>query len=113
MADKKLLCISAVFPGKIVVREFIEKTFDHLGRPIEWRGKGVDEVDIDTTTGKTVMRIDPRYFRPAEVEQLLGNPAKAKAKLGWEPEIKFAQLVKIMIEGDLRLLDNPNYEIGF
>ena len=95
------------------VREFIEKTFDYLGRPIEWRGKGVDEVGIDTTTGKTVMRIDPRYFRPAEVEQLLGNPAKAKAKLGWVPEVKFAQLVKIMIEGDLRLLDNPNYEIGF
>jgi GDP-mannose 4,6-dehydratase len=95
------------------VREFIEKTFDHLGRPIEWRGKGVDEVGIDTTTEKTVMRIDPRYFRPAEVEQLLGNPAKARTKLGWVPEVKFAQLVKIMIEGDLRLLDNPNYEIGF
>ena len=90
------------------VREFIEKTFDHLGRPIEWRGKGVDEVGIDTTTEKTVMRIDPRYFRPAEVEQLLGNPAKARTKLGWVPEVKFAQLVKIMIEGDLRLLDNPN-----
>lgn len=95
------------------VREFIEKTFDYLGRPIEWRGKGVDEVGIDTTTGKTVMRIDPRYFRPAEVEQLLGNPAKARTKLGWVPEVKFAQLVKIMIEGDLRLLDNPNYETGF
>ena len=94
-------------------REFIEKTFDYLGRPIEWRGKGVDEVGIDTTTGKTVMRIDPRYFRPAEVEQLLGNPAKARTKLGWVPEVKFAQLVKIMIEGDLRLLDNPNYETGF
>ena len=95
------------------VREFIEKTFESLGRPIEWRGKGVDEVGIDTSTGKVVMRIDPRYFRPAEVEQLLGNPAKAKAQLGWEPEVKFAQLVQIMIEGDLRLLDNPNYEIGF
>lgn len=59
------------------------------------------------------MRIDPRYFRPAEVEQLLGNPAKARTKLGWVPEVKFAQLVKIMIEGDLRLLDNPNYETGF
>jgi len=95
------------------VREFIEKTFAHLGRPIEWQGKGVDEVGIDTTTGKTVMRVDSRYFRPAEVEQLLGDPTKAKEKLGWVPEVKFEELVKIMIDGDLRLLDNPNYEMGF
>ena len=59
------------------------------------------------------MRIDPRYFRPAEVEQLLGDPSKAKKQLGWVPEVKFEQLVKIMIEGDLRLLDKPGYEIGF
>ena len=95
------------------VREFIEKTFEHVGHPIEWKGKGVDEVGIDTKTGKTVMRIDPRYFRPAEVEQLLGDPSKAKKQLGWVPEVKFEQLVKIMIEGDLRLLDKPGYEIGF
>lgn len=73
----------------------------------------MDEVGIDTTTGKTVMRVDSRYFRPAEVEQLLGDPTKAKEKLGWVPEVKFEELVKIMIEGDLRLLDNPNYEMGF
>lgn len=95
------------------VREFIEKTFEHVGHPIEWKGKSVDEVGIDTKTGKTVMRIDPRYFRPAEVEQLLGDPSKAKKQLGWVPEVKFEQLVKIMIEGDLRLLDKPGYEIGF
>ena len=95
------------------VREFIEESFACIGRPIEWRGKGMDEVGIDMTTGKTVIRIDTRYFRPAEVEQLLGNPAKAKAMLNWEPEVKFHELVKIMTEGDLRLLDNPNYEIGF
>lgn len=95
------------------VREFIEESFACIGRPIEWRGKGMDEVGIDITTGKTVIRIDPRYFRPAEVEQLLGNPAKAKAMLNWEPEVKFHELVKIMTEGDLRLLDNPDYEIGF
>ena len=95
------------------VREFIEESFACIGRPIEWRGKELDEVGIDMTTGKTVIRIDPRYFRPAEVEQLLGNPVKAKAMLNWEPEVKFHELVKIMTEGDLRLLDNPNYEIGF
>ena len=95
------------------VREFIEKSFERVGRKIEWRGHGVDEVGIDGTTGKTVVKIDPRYFRPAEVEQLLGNPAKAKRQLGWEPEVKFAELVNIMTDGDLRLLDNPNYEVGF
>ncbi len=95
------------------VREFIEKSFEHVGRHIEWKGKGVDEVGIDTTTGKVVMRIDPRYFRPAEVEQLLGNPAKARRQLGWVPEVKFEQLVKLMTDGDLRLLDNPHYETGF
>ena len=95
------------------VREFIEKAFECVGRTVAWRGEGVKEEGVDTSTGKVVVRIDPRYFRPAEVEQLLGNPAKAKRQLGWEPEVKFAQLVKIMTEGDLRLLDNPAYERGF
>ena len=95
------------------VREFIEKAFARLGHIIEWRGKGVDEVGIDSSSGKTVVRIDPRYFRPAEVEQLLGDPSKAKAKLGWVPEVKFEELVKIMVDGDLRLLDKPGYEMGF
>jgi GDPmannose 4,6-dehydratase len=84
-----------------------------VGRIIEWRGKGVDEVAIDQTTGDTVMRIDPKYFRPAEVEQLLGDPSKAKTKLGWEAKVKFEELVKIMTDGDLRLLDEPGYQIGF
>lgn len=95
------------------VREFIEKAFTHVGRAIEWRGKGVDEEGVDTTTGNCVVKIDPRYFRPAEVEQLLGNPAKAKSVLGWEPTVKFEQLVQIMTDGDLRLLENPGYETGF
>lgn len=95
------------------VREFIEKSFAHVGRRLEWRGAGVEETGIDTSTGKTVVRIDPRYFRPAEVEQLLGNPAKAKRQLGWEPEVKFEELVRLMTEGDLRLLDHPGYEKGF
>ncbi len=95
------------------VREFIEKSFAHVGRTIEWQGQGVDEVGIDTTTGKVVMRVDPKYFRPAEVEQLLGDPSKAKDKLGWEPTVKFEELVKIMTDGDLRLLDEPGYVVGF
>ena len=95
------------------VREFIEKSFECVGRKIEWQGKGVDEVDIDSTTGKVVMRIDKRYFRPTEVEQLLGDPSKAKRQLGWEPQVKFEELVKIMTEADLILLDNPGYKKGF
>ncbi len=95
------------------VREFIEKAFDHLGRRIEWRGKGVDETGVDMTSGKVVVRIDPRYFRPTEVDQLLGDSSRAWTRLGWKPEVKFEKLVKIMVDGDLRLLDRRGYEIGF
>ena len=95
------------------VREFIERAFAYVGRKIEWQGKGVDEVAIDTTTNKVVMRIDPRYFRPTEVEQLLGCPQKAKEKLGWEPKVKFAELVNLMVEADLKMLDNPGYGLEY
>lgn len=95
------------------VREFIEKSFAHAGVIIAWKGQGVDEVGFNQADGKVLVRIDTRYYRPAEVEQLLGNPAKAKAKLGWVPEVKFEQLVKIMTDGDIRLLDNPGYKTGF
>ena len=91
----------------------IEKSFAHVGRRIEWRGSGAEEIGVDTTTGRTVVRIDPRYFRPAEVDHLIGNPAKAREKLGWHPEVTFEELVRIMTEGDLRLLDRPGYETGF
>ena len=83
------------------VREFIETSFACVGRSIAWQGKDQNEIGIDTTTGNTVVRIDPQYFRPAEVEQLLGNPAKAKQQLNWTPKITFAKLVQIMTEADL------------
>ena len=67
------------------VREFVETSFACVGRSIVWQGKDQNEIGIDTTTGKTVVRIDPTYFRPAEVEQLLGNPAKAQRQLNWDP----------------------------
>ena len=86
------------------VREFIEKSFGYLGMPIEWKGEGVNEEGIRTDTGETVVKIDPRYFRPAEVELLLGNPAKAKEKMGWEPQVKFDELVKIMTDADWETL---------
>ncbi len=95
------------------VREFIEMSFGHVGMAIAWEGEGVDEVGRNGATGEVVVRMDKRYYRPCEVDQLLGNPAKAKRQLGWEPKVKFEELVKIMTDGDLRLLDDPTYEVGF
>ncbi|MBT8039531.1 MAG: GDP-mannose 4,6-dehydratase [Gammaproteobacteria bacterium] len=95
------------------VREFIEQSFAHAGMPIEWEGEGTNEVGRNTDSGAVVVRIDKRYYRPTEVDQLLGDPSKAREKLGWKPTVLFDQLVKIMTEADLRLLDRPGYEIGF
>ncbi|ALA20497.1 GDP-mannose 4,6-dehydratase (plasmid) [Chelatococcus sp. CO-6] len=83
------------------VREFVELAFAELGRTIAWRGEGVDEVGIDEASGKTLVRIDPRYFRPTEVDLLLGDPSKAREKLGWQHRISFRELVKEMVESDL------------
>ncbi|HRG47749.1 MAG TPA: GDP-mannose 4,6-dehydratase [Leptospiraceae bacterium] len=82
------------------VREFIELSFSIAGIKVEWKGKEEKEVGINAATGETIVAIDPRFYRPTEVEQLLGNPAKAKTKLGWEPKVKFAELVKIMTVAD-------------
>lgn len=95
------------------VREFIEKSFGHVGIKIVWEGDGVKEVGKNKATGDIIVRMDERYYRPAEVEQLLGNPAKAKKQLGWEPKVKFEELVKIMTEGDLKILDGAPYSKGF
>ncbi len=85
------------------VRDFVVAAGGRLGMKIEWQGKGVDEVGIDTVSGKTLVRVDPRYFRPTEVETLLGDPSKAKAKLGWEAEVSFPDLVADMVASDLDL----------
>jgi len=84
------------------VREFVELAFAETGRKLRWEGEGVDEVGIDTASNKTLVRVDPRYFRPAEVEQLLADPAKARDKLGWTHSTPFADLVKDMVQADLR-----------
>lgn len=90
------------------VREFIEKAFGYLDMPVEWQGEGVEEVGVNAETGEVLVRIDPKYYRPTEVEQLLGNPAKAKDELGWEPKVKFEELVKIMVEADYKLVTGGN-----
>jgi GDPmannose 4,6-dehydratase len=87
------------------VREFVVLAASQLGMQIEWRGKGVDETAVDTVSGKTIVRIDPRYFRPTEVETLLGDPRKAREILGWEPEFSFADLVAEMVEHDKKLAE--------
>jgi GDPmannose 4,6-dehydratase len=102
------LIMQAAEPGDFVlatgetrtVREFVELSFGELGRSIEWRGTGVDEIGLDSCTGKTVVRIDPRYFRPTEVDVLLGDASKARQQLGWVPEISFAELVRDMVASD-------------
>jgi GDPmannose 4,6-dehydratase len=82
------------------VREFIEVAAAQLDIDIEWRGKGVDEIGIDRATGNTIVEVDSRYFRPTEVETLLGDPSKAKSVLGWEPKVGFKQLVEEMVAAD-------------
>ncbi|WP_018248088.1 GDP-mannose 4,6-dehydratase [Orenia marismortui] len=87
------------------VREFTELSFKHTGIDIEWEGEGVNERGIDKKTGKVLVEIDPKYFRPAEVDLLIGDPTKAKEELGWEPKVKFGELVRIMVEADLKAIE--------
>lgn len=83
------------------VREFVELAFARVGRTVVWRGEGVDECGVDAAGGETLVRIDPRYFRPTEVDLLLGDASKAETVLGWKPRIRFEQLVHEMVDADL------------
>jgi GDPmannose 4,6-dehydratase len=86
------------------VRQFVEWSFQEVGISIEWRGKGVDEKGYDAATGVLLVAVDPRYFRPTEVDLLIGNPAKAKARLGWTPQVDVRELVKEMVYEDIRAM---------
>ncbi|MFO7955948.1 MAG: GDP-mannose 4,6-dehydratase, partial [Candidatus Brocadiia bacterium] len=86
-------------------RECAELAFRYAGFDIEWQGKGVDEEGIDRESGRTLIRIDPRYFRPAEVDLLLGDATKAREQLGWEPEVRFEELIRIMVEADIKAVE--------
>ncbi|MDW5550885.1 GDP-mannose 4,6-dehydratase [Methanosarcina sp.] len=93
------------------VREFTELAFREVGIDIIWKGKGSEEYGIDSITSKVLVEIDPRYYRPTEVEILIGDPSKAKEKLGWEPKIKLEELVKIMIKADEKAVEqNHSFE---
>src|SRR6516165_6469706 len=83
------------------VREFVEKAFACIGRRLEWKGSGLEEKSVDACDGRTLVEIDPRYFRPTEVDVLLGDPAKARTKLGWHHKVPFESLVREMVEADL------------
>lgn len=91
------------------VREFIELSFKEIGIEIAWKGKGVDEVGKDKKTGKVLVEIDPTYFRPTEVDLLIGDPTKAKKLLGWKPKTKLEELVKIMVKADCDMVQKKGY----
>ncbi len=90
------------------VREFVEFAFEHIDRPIEWQGEGIAEKGVDKSTGETLIEIDPRYFRPTEVDHLLGDASKAHEKLGWKHTTPFRTLVNEMIDADRAALKNAN-----
>jgi GDPmannose 4,6-dehydratase len=99
------------------VREFVEAACSRLNIDLEWKGKGLEEKGIDRDGGKPIVRIDPRYFRPSEVEFLLGDPSKARDELGWKPKVTFNELVAMMVDADYRqqekelYLKNGGYEV--
>lgn len=87
------------------VREFATLAFRHLDIELKWEGTGVNEKGVDVSTGKILVEVDPKYFRPCEVEQLLGDPTKAKTLLGWNPtKTSFEQLVQIMVNHDMNFV---------
>ncbi|MFN5630087.1 MAG: GDP-mannose 4,6-dehydratase [Bacteroidota bacterium] len=94
---------------KVSVRDFINMAFKEAGIDIEWNGTGVNEKATNKANGKIVVEIDPKYFRPAEVELLVGDASKAKAKLGWEPKITVEELVKEMVAADIELFKRDKY----
>jgi GDPmannose 4,6-dehydratase len=94
------------------VREFVELAFALIGRTIAWRGCGADEQGIDNSTGEVLVAVDPRYFRPTETDQLLGDPAKARRRLGWRHRIGFPELVREMVESDLARFDSEPRRYG-
>jgi GDPmannose 4,6-dehydratase len=88
------------------VRDFVNMTFKAVGKQLEWTGSNENEMAVDTATGKTVVKVNPKFYRPAEVELLIGNPARSKEKLGWEPKTTLEELCQMMVEADLRRVEH-------
>ncbi len=89
------------------MREFATLAFARAGIELQWQGSGLDEKGVDAATGRVLVEVDPRFFRPAEVEQLLGDPSKAREKLGWNPtKTSFEELVNRMVDADIKLIGN-------
>lgn len=97
------------------VREFVNIAWDQLGKTIRWEGGGINEKGYDTETGNLIVVVDSRYFRPTEVDRLLGDASKAKEKLGWEPKITLEEMVHEMIENDINIAKRDTFvkEQGF
>ena len=89
------------------VRDFVEMAFREVGVEIAWSGQGVEEVGVDAATGRVLVRIDPRYFRPTEVDQLQGDASKARRILGWEPTITLDEMIHEMVAADLDACRRP------
>jgi GDPmannose 4,6-dehydratase len=94
------------------VREFVERAFSQIGREISWHGKGIDETGVDAKSGAVLVEIDPRYFRPTEVDFLLGDATKARNKFGWRHKTGFAELVRDMVEADLEQIRQEHNVLG-
>jgi GDPmannose 4,6-dehydratase len=94
------------------VREFIERSAEILGMEIRWQGEGVNEIGVNAANGQTIIAVDPKYFRPTEVETLLGDPSKAARDLGWKPRVTFEELVQEMTESDYRLAERDQMMIS-
>jgi GDPmannose 4,6-dehydratase len=94
------------------VREFVENAFKAIDITIQWKGKGVDETGVDAKSGKALVTISPEYFRPAEVELLIGDASKAKKAFGWQSKTKFHELLKIMVDSDMKMVEAELKEKG-
>jgi GDPmannose 4,6-dehydratase len=90
------------------VREFVERAFARIGRRLKWRGEGTQETGVDEASGKELVKVDPRYFRPTEVDALIGDPSKARTKLGWRHRVSFDALVNEMVDEDRKSLRAGN-----
>ena len=93
----------------VAIRDFVNMAFGEVGRSLEWKGRGVDEIGVCAKTGQTLVQVDPRYFRPAEVDLLVGDASKAKRVLGWEPKHTLEELCAEMVAADIALFKRAKY----